>query len=154
MPTTSVGMAPAARALTLDDLRREHPDLVESIRREQTDEIVRLRQEVDRLTALEATEQKRSLRGGCCASSICPTRRRPSRGRKPSSAAGSSNRSWRQPTSRRCGPWWKSGHSWCGRWPAMAPRAAAKPRPQSRDQHLVQAARPIDARVLWKRLRK
>ena len=40
-PFGTAAPAGAARLLTLDDLRREQPDLVESIRREQADEIVR-----------------------------------------------------------------------------------------------------------------
>ena len=38
--------------------------------------------------------------------------------------------------------------------PATAPARPVKPRLQSRDQHLVQAAGPWTRRVLWKRLRE
>ena len=56
----TASLADGSRLLTLDDLQRDHPELVESIRREQADEFLRLQEEVDRLTALEATEQKRT----------------------------------------------------------------------------------------------
>ena len=53
--------AAAAAPATLEDLRRDHPELVESVGRLQAAEISRLKQEVDRLTALEAVRQKRDL---------------------------------------------------------------------------------------------
>jgi hypothetical protein len=53
--------APAVEPLSLDDLQRDHPELVEGIRGERAAEIGRLQQEVERLTALEAAEQKRHL---------------------------------------------------------------------------------------------
>ena len=89
------------------------------------------------------------------ASSICPTPRRPSRGRRPSSASGSSNRSWRRPTNRRCARWWKSGRGWCGRSPA-AMRRAASPR-RGRNRAISTWCMPParwTPRVLWKRLRE
>ena len=57
----SAANPPAATAapLTLDDLHRDHPQLVESIRQEQAAEVKRLQQEVDRLTALEAVHRRR-----------------------------------------------------------------------------------------------
>jgi hypothetical protein len=64
-PATTRGLfesaAPAQTpaALTLDDLRRDYPQLVESIRQEQAAELQRLQEEVDRLAALEATHQRR-----------------------------------------------------------------------------------------------
>jgi hypothetical protein len=48
-----------ARPLNLDDLKREYPELIESIRQEQAAELSRLQQEVERLTALEAVHRKR-----------------------------------------------------------------------------------------------
>ena len=47
--------------LSVDDLKRDHPELVEAICREQTAELGRLRAEVERLEALEAVHQKRLL---------------------------------------------------------------------------------------------
>jgi hypothetical protein len=44
---------------TIDDLRRDYPELIESIRQEQTPELDRLRREVDRLAALESDMQKK-----------------------------------------------------------------------------------------------
>jgi hypothetical protein len=59
----SAAVAPEGTAspLTLDDLNRDHPHLVESIRQEQAAEAKRLQQEVDRLTAMEAAHQKRRV---------------------------------------------------------------------------------------------
>jgi hypothetical protein len=51
----------AAAPATLEDLKRDHPELVESVGRLQAAEIARLQQEVDRLTALEAVRQKRGV---------------------------------------------------------------------------------------------
>jgi hypothetical protein len=53
--------APADTPATLEDLKRDHPELVESVGRLQAAEIARLQQEVDRLTALEAVRQKRGV---------------------------------------------------------------------------------------------
>ena len=50
-----------ARPLNLDDLKREYPELIESIGREQAAELSRLRQEVERLTTLDAVCQKRGV---------------------------------------------------------------------------------------------
>ena len=47
--------------LQLNDLKRDYPQLVEAIRGEQAAEVGRLQQEVERLTALEAAQQKRRL---------------------------------------------------------------------------------------------
>ena len=139
--------ADGAKLLTLEELRREHPELVKSICREQADEVLRLRQEVERLTALEATEQKRSL-------------------------ARRLLREFDLPDVEATEPWAKTVVS--GQFlesllaaadePAMralvaeraqlvrtltgdgATRTAATPRLQSREQHLVQAAAPLNAR--------
>ena len=58
-----VGIAPAAasKPLGLDDLKRDYPELIESIGREQEAELRRLRREVERLTASEAAGQKRGV---------------------------------------------------------------------------------------------
>jgi hypothetical protein len=68
-PATTSGLFEAAASpdvldataspLTLDDLKREYPELIENIGREQAAELSRLRQEVERLTALESLQQKR-----------------------------------------------------------------------------------------------
>ena len=44
--------------LSLDDLKRDYPELVEGVCREQAEELSRLRSEVERLTAMEAAGQK------------------------------------------------------------------------------------------------
>jgi hypothetical protein len=64
-PATTRGLFEAAggeptKRLSLDDLKREHPELIASIGREHAAEVSRLRQEVERLTALEAVHQKRA----------------------------------------------------------------------------------------------
>lgn len=46
---------------SLDDLKRDHGELVEAVRREQAEELGRLRAEVERLEALEAVHQKRPV---------------------------------------------------------------------------------------------
>ena len=48
-------------SLTLEDLERNHPELVESIRQEQSAEICGLQREVDRLMELEEIHRKRDL---------------------------------------------------------------------------------------------
>jgi hypothetical protein len=45
--------------LSLDDLRRDHPELFESIDRQRADEVGRLQKEVERLTELETAREKR-----------------------------------------------------------------------------------------------
>jgi hypothetical protein len=57
----AVAVAEAAKPLTLDDLVRDYPELVENIRQRQATELSRLQEEVDRLTSQEASHQKRSL---------------------------------------------------------------------------------------------
>ncbi len=47
-----------ARAFTAEDLKRDYPELVEQLCREALEEQRRLKAEVERLTALEATHQK------------------------------------------------------------------------------------------------
>jgi len=51
----------ARTELTVEDLRREHPELVEQLCREQADESERLREEVERLTAADAIHRKQTL---------------------------------------------------------------------------------------------
>jgi hypothetical protein len=65
-PATTRGLFEAAatepaKRLSVDNLKREYPELIESIDREQAAEVSRLRQEVERLTALEAAHQKRGV---------------------------------------------------------------------------------------------
>jgi hypothetical protein len=49
-----------AKRLTREDLDRDYPELVESIRGELTEECRRLREEVERLSALDEKQQKRA----------------------------------------------------------------------------------------------
>ena len=53
--------AEAAKPLSLDDLKRDYPELVESIGREQAAELDRLRREVERLAAIEAACRKDAM---------------------------------------------------------------------------------------------
>ena len=56
-PTDPGGTDPPG--LSLDDLKRDYPELVEAVCREQADEVCRLRAEAERLEALEVVHQKR-----------------------------------------------------------------------------------------------
>ena len=51
--------AAATNRLSVDELKRDHPELVEAIRGELAGEVRRLREEVERLTAVEALHEKR-----------------------------------------------------------------------------------------------
>ena len=53
--------AAAANRLSVDDLKRDYPELVEAIRVELAGEVRRLREEVERLTAVEALHEKRLM---------------------------------------------------------------------------------------------
>jgi hypothetical protein len=53
-----IGTVPA-KPMSVDDLKRDHPELFESIARQQADELGRLQKEVERLTELETAHQKR-----------------------------------------------------------------------------------------------
>ena len=57
-PATTGGLFESK--LTVDDLKRDHPELVEAICREQAAELDELRTELERLQALEAVQQKRA----------------------------------------------------------------------------------------------
>jgi len=48
-------------SLTIDELKRDYPELVEAVCREQADELSRLRTEVERLQVLEAVHEKQLL---------------------------------------------------------------------------------------------
>jgi hypothetical protein len=52
----------SVRPPTLDDLKRDYPELVAAIREEQAAELGRLREEVERLTALEAAHRPAETR--------------------------------------------------------------------------------------------
>ena len=148
-PATTRGLFESAAAsaetppaLTLDDLNRDHPQLVESIRQQQGAEIERLRQEVDRLNALEAAHRRReAVRRLVARVRSARARGGRSAGQERRRASNSSSRCWPRRTSRRCGRWSKIARGWCVRWRAARPRRnLADSRPQSRDQHLVYAA--------------
>ena len=51
----------AATSPTVEDLKRDHPELVEALCRQQDAELSRLRAEVERLEALEAATRKRTI---------------------------------------------------------------------------------------------
>ncbi len=55
----TTGDEPARPSFSLADLKRDYPELVEELCREQTAELDKLRAEVNRLEALEAVHQKR-----------------------------------------------------------------------------------------------
>jgi hypothetical protein len=58
VPDAQIGTVPA-KPVTLDDLKRDHPELFESITQQHADELGRLQKEVERLTELETVHQKR-----------------------------------------------------------------------------------------------
>jgi hypothetical protein len=60
----SPSCSPGGPCLSADDLKRDYPDLVEAVCREQAAELGRLRAEVEQLRALEARHQKRELARG------------------------------------------------------------------------------------------
>ena len=138
-----------AKPLSLDDLKRDYPELVESIGREQAAELSRLRQEVERLAASEAASQKRD--DGAAAAPrgrlARPRDRAEPTGRRsicggavPRVAAG------RCPTSGRCASWSRSARDWCGCCRAGRPSGGAPSGPQSREQHLVYGVVALDAK--------
>ncbi len=63
VPETKTGTVPAetTKPLSLDDLKRDYPELVESLRQEQAAEVGRLRQEVERIVAMEAACRKHAM---------------------------------------------------------------------------------------------
>ncbi len=59
--TAGASALPTAAALTVEALRRDHPALVEQVRAESAQEIARLRDQVQRLTAAEALHTKQQV---------------------------------------------------------------------------------------------
>jgi hypothetical protein len=137
-----VNDVPAERPI-LDDLKRDYPELFENIGREQEAEIGRLQQEVERLTQLEASHQKcdaarRLLRefelpdpetNDPWAKIVCGQRF------FESLLAASDERAMREMIEERA---------------QLVRRLSSgqpddKPHPQSRDQHLVYSAKPMDS---------
>jgi hypothetical protein len=60
-PARESGQSPTRHEMSVDELRREHPELVEAVCREQAAELDGLRAEVERLRALEAAHELRQL---------------------------------------------------------------------------------------------
>ena len=118
VPFSSDENRDSPRPLTLADLKRDYPQLVEVLVAPQTAEVRRLEAEVARLTLAERSTRSARRRGSCCANSICPRPIRPIRSRRPSPASNLSSRCWRRRTRRRCGGWSRSGRGWCSRWAA------------------------------------
>jgi hypothetical protein len=135
--------ADRVKPLTLDDLKREYPELVESIGREQAAELSRLREEVERLTALEAGHRKRGVARRLLrefglpdpetaeplAEAVCSARF------LDSLLAAPDERAMRELVEER---------SRLVR--TLAGREGAASRPQSRDQHVVYGAPAADAK--------
>ncbi len=154
-PATTRGLFESAAAvqedtaapLTLDDLRRDYPQLVESIGQEQAAEIERLRQEVERFAALEAAHQKRSVVRRLLGEFNLPdpevnepwTRTIVSEQFVESLLAAPDEPAMRALVEERA----KLVRTLASK--AML-RSLAEARPQSRDQHLVYAAGPLDAK--------
>jgi hypothetical protein len=139
--------AAGAKPATLDDLRREYPELVESIGQFQAAEISRLQQEVDRLTAVEASRQKRGLARRLLVEFELPdpdasepwAQAVVSQQFLESLMAASDEQAMRCLVEERA----RLVRTLAG---SDAPRGAAKARPQSRDQYLVCAAGELNAK--------
>jgi hypothetical protein len=135
--------SPAVVCLTLDELKRDRPELIEELRQADEAEIRRLREEVDRLTALEAVGRKRDAARRLLreydlpdieasepwAKTIVSERFRESLLAAPDEAAMRGLVEERARLVR-----------------AIAGNGAATMRPRSREQHLVDAAAPLDAK--------
>ena len=118
--------APAAAdgpALTLDDLKRDYPQLVEALAAEQAAELRRLEEELARLAGGGGAAPE--ARAGAATAPRVPFARSrfgrsPGRGRHQPAihrvAVGGGRRA------RRCASWWKSGRGWSAPWAAMQSR--------------------------------
>jgi hypothetical protein len=145
--TATADPAKTAKPLTLDDLRRDYPELIESIRQEQAVELGRLRQEVDRLTALEAVHQKRSVARRLLREFDLPDAEASEPGAKAivseqffdSLVAAPDEAAMRIVVEERA----RLVRALAG---GEAMRGSTTVRPQSRDQHLVYAASPLDGK--------
>jgi hypothetical protein len=148
--TTDAAVAAAAESAkpaTLDDLKRDYPELVENLGRLQAAEISRLHEEVDRLTALEAIRQRRSLARRLLAEFELPdpdatepwAQAVVSRHFLESLLAASDEQAMRNLVEERA----RLVRTLAG---GDAPRGAAIVRPQSRDQYLVSAAGELNAK--------
>jgi hypothetical protein len=147
--TDAPATAPTATAkpLTLDDLKHDHPELVEGIRQEQAAELGRLQQELDRLTALEGIAQRRRLAERLLREFELPDPESTEPWAKTvvggrffeSLLAAPDERAMRTLVEERA----RLVQTLTGGDPA---RSLLETRPQSRDQHLVYAANPLNAK--------
>ena len=132
---------------TLDDLQRDHPELVESIRAEQAAELRQLQHEVDRLTALEAIHEKRGIARRLLREFDLPDTEATEPWAKTvvsqrfleSLLAAPGEQAMRTLVEERA----RLVQTLAG---GDAAHGLAKVRPQSRDQHLVGAASPVNAK--------
>ncbi|HUT11859.1 MAG TPA: hypothetical protein VMY42_15265 [Thermoguttaceae bacterium] len=133
---------------SLDDLKRDYPELVESIRRERDAELDELRAEVERLTAQEAARQKHLLVGRLLREFDLPdpetgdAQAESIVGRRflESVLAAPDEETMRDLIEERARLVKSLGRT-------QPPRDAAGGRPLSRDRHLVDAAGRFDARA-------
>jgi hypothetical protein len=143
----TTGTASATPSLTLDDLKRDHPKLVESIRHEQSVELEKLQQEVDRLTTLEGIHRKRNLAKRLLCEFDLPDAETNEPWAKTivteqfmeSLLAATDEPAMRTLVEERA----RLVRTLTG---GDAARISANTRPQSRDQHLVYAAGPLDGK--------
>jgi hypothetical protein len=134
----------AAKPLTLEELRRDYPELLENVRQEQAAELRRLQGEIERLNALEATHQKRDAVRRLLAEFDLPdpdvaepwTRTVVSREFVETLMSAADERATRILVEERA----RLVRTLAG---AELLRSPGKSRPQSRDQHAVYAAGPL-----------
>ena len=124
---------------SLDDLQRDHPELVEALCQEQAAEVRRLQAEVAAARARRSRRIGSARRRVAIASraSICRTPSRPIRRRRSSPARDSSNRCWRPRRAGDAGVGRRAGQAGPHAQRRRAGPHRGQGRPLSRDQHLV-----------------
>jgi hypothetical protein len=145
--TTEPSGTGIASAITLDDLKRNHPELVESILRESSAELEKLQQEVDRLTVLEDLHQKHRLARRLLGEFDLPD----AETNEPWAKTIVSERFMESLLAAPDEPTMRAMVEERARLVRTlaggdATRISAPTRPQSRDQHLVYTAAPLDGK--------
>ena len=145
-PATATQAATANR-ISVDDLKRDYPEMVEAIRGELAGEVLRLREEVERLTAVEALHEKRLMARRLLREFNLPDPETDDRLAKTitgerfceSLLATPSEQSMRELVEERA----QLVRTLVG---GRGELSLVESRPQSRDQHRVYGASPLDAK--------